>query len=146
MSKTAIYLNFLGKTEEAFEFYRSIFGGEFADPIMRMGEVPQDPGQPEIPDEEKNYVMHVALAITGGTMLMGTDLMPSMGHKLELGNNVSINLMPDTKEEADKLFAGLSAGGSEVNQMQMMFWGDYWGSFVDKYGIRWMIDVPPSES
>lgn len=132
------YLNFDGKAEEAFNFYKSVFGGEFAGAgIMRMGDAP---GCENITAEEKNRVMHVSLPIGDGAVLMASDTMPSMGHELKVGNNNYISLHPDSKEEADRLFAGLSAGGKVEMPMEDMFWGDYFGSFQDKYGVQWMIN------
>lgn len=135
MTKMNVYLNFMGKTEEAFEFYRSIFGGEFEGGINRMKDVP---GAALGPGEE-NAVMHVALKI-GNDVLMGTDMLKSMGHVFTPGNNVSISLHPDSKEEADRLFNALSGGGSVDMPIQDMFWGDYFGACADKYGVRWMIN------
>lgn len=141
MATTSIYLNFVRNTEEAFNFYKSVFGGEFVGgKINRMSEVPASPGQPEMSDEDKNLVMHVALPILGGIMLMGTDAPESMGFKVNFGNNVFINLQPDTRAEADRLFKELSEGGKIGMPMQDMFWGDYFGSLTDKYGVQWMIN------
>lgn len=140
MARTSTYVNFMGNTEEAFNFYKKAFHSEFTGPIHRMGDVPPAPGMPPMREAEKNMVMHVELPITGGHILMGTDVLESMGHKLELGNNMSINLEPDTRTEADRLFAALSEGGKVGMPMTEMFWGAYWGSFVDKFGIRWMIN------
>lgn len=140
MARTSTYLNFMGKTEEAFGFYKNAFQSEFAGPIHRMGDVPAGPGMPTLTEAEKTMVMHMELPITGGHILMGTDMLESMGHKLELGNNVSINLEPDTRVEADRLFAALSEGGKVGMPMTDMFWGAYFGSFVDKYGVRWMVN------
>ena len=108
MTKLNSYLNFDGNAEEAFNFYKSVFGGEFAGGVMRMGEAP---GFENIPESEKNRVMHVALPITGGDMLMASDIMPSAGQKLAVGNNNYICISPESKDEADRLFAGLSEGG-----------------------------------
>ncbi len=142
MGSVNTYLNFMGNTEEAFDFYRSVFGTDYVgDGVMRMGDVPSGPDMPELSDADKQKVMHVGLPIYEGHILMGTDMVESMGQKLVEGNNVSIMLAPDTKMEADELFAKLSGGGSEVMPLQDMFWGDYFGSFCDKFGIRWMIDV-----
>lgn len=141
MARTSTYLNFMGTTEAAFRFYRSVFGTEFHGPIVRMSDAPAGPGMPELSAAERNLVMHIELPITGGHMLMGTDAVESMGHKLTVGTNVSLNLEPDTRAEADRLFAGLSAGGAVEVPMQDMFWGAYFGSFADKYGVRWMINV-----
>ena len=140
MARTSTYLNFPRSTEEAFNFYKSVFGGEFEGGINRMGEVPMMEGQPSIKDEDKNLVMHIALPILGGHMLMGTDAPESMGFTVTMGNNIYINLEPDTKEETDRLFAALSAGGKVGMELQDMFWGDYFGSCTDKYGVQWMFN------
>jgi PhnB protein len=140
MASVSTYLNFTRNTEEAFLFYKSVFKTEFVGPIHRMGEVPPQPGAPALADEDKNLVMHVTLPILGGHLLMGTDAPESMGFKLNQGNNVYINLQPDTRAEADRLFKELSAGGKVEMEMQDMFWGDYFGSFTDKFGVNWMIN------
>jgi PhnB protein len=129
----------MGKTEEAFRFYASVFGTELS-PINRMGEVPPVPGMPALSEADKNAVMHVMLPILGGHVLMGTDMLESMGHKLIVGNNVSINLEPDTRAETERLFQRLAEGGSIEMPLQDMFWGDYFGSLSDKFGIRWMFN------
>lgn len=140
MSTTSIYLNFARETEAAFNFYKSVFGTEFIGDVARMGDVPTMEGQPPLADEDKNLVMHVALPILGGLVLMGTDAPGSMGFKLNQGNNVYINLQPDTRKEADELFAKLSEGGKVEMPLQVMFWGDYFGSFTDKFGVQWMVN------
>ncbi len=145
MARTSTYLNFPRSTEEAFIFYKSVFGGEFEGPIHRMGEVPSQDGAPAMAEEDKNLVMHIALPIVGGHMLMGTDAPESMGFTVTMGNNVFINLEPDTKEEAVRLFAGLSAGGKVDMALQEMFWGAYYGSCTDKFGIKWMFNVPAKQ-
>lgn len=138
MASVSTYLNFNGSTEEAFNFYRSVFGGEFEGGIHRMGEAPPMPGQPPLSEADRQLVMHVSLPILGGHVLMGTDASESMGFKLAQGNNVYINLQPDTRAETDRLFTALSAGGKVEMPLQDMFWGDYFGSFVDRFGICWM--------
>jgi PhnB protein len=139
MSKVSIYLNFQGKTEEAFNFYKSIFNSEFSAPLMRIKDSPPQPGAPTLSEAEMNSVMHVAMPILGGTVIMGSDMIESMGHKLMIGNNTTINLEPDTKEETYRLFDALSAGGSDIAPMSEQFWG-HWGCCLDKYGIRWMFN------
>ena len=139
MASTSTYLNFTRETEAAFNFYRSVFGTEFTSPIMRMGDAPSGEGQPPMSDEDKNLVMHVSLPITGGHLLMGTDAPESMGFTLNQGNNVYISLGPDTRAEADRLFAALSEGGNVEMDIGDQFWGDYFGSFTDKFGIHWMV-------
>lgn len=138
MAQTSTYLNFMGNTEQAFSFYRSVFKTEFSAPIARMGSVPAAPGMPALSDVEKNMVMHVALPILGGHLLMGTDALESMGHKLTFGNNVSINLSPDSRAETHRLFKALSEGGQVTTELQEMFWGDYFGTLIDKFGVQWM--------
>ena len=138
MAKMNPYLNFDGKTEEAFNFYKSVFGGDFMGPVHKMGDMP---GGENMPAGEKNRVMHVSLPIGDkGDVLMGSDIMPSAGHVLNVGNNVQVSLHPDSREEADRLFKGLSAGGQVEMEMQDTFWGAYFGAFRDKYGIGWMIN------
>ena len=139
MSRVSTYLNFMGNTEEAFEFYASVFGTEIASPITRLGDGPPDPSMPVLSDAEKQMVMHIELPILGGHILMGTDLVASMGHELKIGNNTTINLEPDGRDETDRLYAALSAGGSDGSGMQDMFWG-YWGCCLDRFGIRWMFN------
>lgn len=134
------YLNFDGKTEEAFNFYKSVFGGEFmGHGIMRIGDVPD---MPDLSEEEKDRVMHIALPLGNGQVLMASDILPSMGHKLTVGNNNYISIFTDSREEADKLFNALSVGGEIEMPLQDQFWGDYFGSFKDKYGVCWMLNYP----
>ncbi|WP_111306826.1 VOC family protein [Confluentibacter sediminis] len=140
MSSVAIYLNFQGNTETAFNFYKSVFGTAFSAPIMRMGNLPPDPNGPKLSESDKNAVMHVALPIIGGTELMGTDMLESMGQKLIVGNNTTISLQLDSKEEADRLYKALSEGGSDKAPPHDEFWG-YWGCCLDPFGIRWMFNV-----
>jgi PhnB protein len=140
MSRVSIYLNFMGNTEEAFNYYRTVFGTEFEAPIMYNRDVPQGEGMPPFSEADAAKVMHVCLPILDGTRIMGTDMLESMGHQLKIGNNTTINLEPDTKEETDRLFKALSAGGSDIMAPQDMFWGSYWGVCLDRFGIRWMFN------
>lgn len=140
MSAVSTYLNFGRNTEEAFKFYQSVFGGEFEGGIMRFDSMPPQPGMPPLPDEDKNLVVHICLPILGGHKLMGTDAPESMGFQLNFGNNIHINLEPDTRQETEKLFNALSAGGTITMPLSDMFWGAYFGSFVDKYGVQWMVN------
>jgi PhnB protein len=139
MSRVGTYLNYMGQTEEAFRFYASVFGTDIEGDIFRMGDMPGPDGGPELTDAEKKLVGHVTLPILGGHVLMGTDMVESMGHELKVGNNITINLEPDTRAETDRLYAALSEGGSESTGMQDMPWG-YWGCSLDRYGIRWMFN------
>ncbi|QYO66802.1 VOC family protein [Leptolyngbya sp. 7M] len=137
------YLNFAGNTEEAFEFYRSVFGGEFT-AVMRFGEMPGC-DEMQLKEEEKGKIMHISLPV-GNAILMATDSLESMGQKLEVGNNTHLSFSPDSREEADRVFAALADGGKVNMPLQDMFWGDYWGSLTDKFGVNWMVNVgqPPT--
>jgi len=140
MSTTGIYLNFKNQTEEAFNFYKSIFGGEFEDGISRFKDIPPQPDIPAPEGADANLVMHVCLPILGGVKLMGTDAPESLGFQLTQGNNVYISLHPDTRTETDRLFELLAEGGLIEMPLQEMFWGDYFGSLTDKYGVGWMFN------
>lgn len=140
MARTSTYLNFDGTTAEAFEFYRSAFCANYLSPIQRMKDVPFDPGMPPLLAEEGEMVMHVELPILGGHVLMGTDVLKSMGHELKIGNNVTINLEPDTLEETHRLYDALAEGGTEGAPLQQMFWGATWGTCLDRFGVRWMFN------
>ena len=117
-----------------------MFGTEFIGEINRFSQVPPQPDQPPMKEEDKYLIMNIQLPILGGHVLQGTDAPESMGFKLNQGNNVYICLQPDTRMETDRLFKALSAGGKVEMTMQEMFWGDYFGSFVDKFGTNWMIN------
>ncbi|MDP2721164.1 MAG: VOC family protein [Bacteroidales bacterium] len=140
MSKVSTYLNFKRNTEEAFNFYKSVFGGDFVGGINRFSDIPPMEGMPAIAEADKNLVMHIVLPILGGHQLMGTDAPESMGFNLSFGNNVYINLEPDTREETRRLFMALSAGGKVEMELQDMFWGDYYGSCRDQFGVQWMFN------
>lgn len=140
MPRVSTYLNFAHQTEEAFRFYQSIFGGEFTGGIHRFAEVPLPEGAPPMPEADKKLVMHIELPILGGHVLMGTDAPESMGFKVNIGNNVHINLEPDTRVEATRLFKALAADGKVTMPLQEMFWGAYYGSCIDKFGVQWMVN------
>jgi len=143
MAQVSTYLNFQRNTEEAFNFYRSIFGGEFSrGGIARFSDIPPSDDMPPIAEADKNLVMHIELPILGGHLLMGTDAPESMGFKVNEGNNVHINLEPDSRAETKRLFDALSAGGIVTMELQDMFWGAYYGSCTDKFGINWMFNLP----
>ena len=146
MATVSTYLNFLRNTEEAFNFYRTVFGTEFSgDGFSRFKDIPPSEDMPPIPDEDKNLIMHVSLPILGGHHLMGTDAPESMGFRLDFGNNVYINLSPDSREETRRLFNALSEGGTVEQELQDMFWGDYYGSCKDKFGVHWMFNCSLKE-
>ena len=130
------YLNFNGNTEDAFNHYKSIFGGEFA-MIQRFRETPE---APRLPADAGNKIMHIALPIGKNNVLMGTDVVDGTGHPaVKQGNNFYITLSVESREEGDKLFNGLSQGGKAQLEMQDTFWGAYFGIATDKFGVQWMI-------
>ena len=141
MARTSTYLNFPGNTEEAFNFYKSVFGGEFGNNgIARFADIPPMEGMSPMDEADKNLVMHIELTITGGHVLMATDAPESMGFKVNAGNNVYIMLEPDTRDETKRLYDALAEGGIVEQELQEMFWGDYYGACKDKYGVQWMFN------
>ncbi len=136
MATTDTYINFNGNCENAFLFYKSVFGGEF-NYLSKFGEMPQGEGY-SVPESDLNKVMHVSLPI-GKSILMGSDVGGDWAPGFVQGNNFSVSVTADTKEEADHLFDGLSEGGQTVMPMQNTFWGDYFGMLTDKFGINWMV-------
>lgn len=146
MAKFHTYLNFKGNTEEAFNFYRSVFGGNFTS-LMKFKEIPQSAGLSEEQNkkmmEHADKIMHICLPIGNGHDLMGTD---SIRTELTVGNNVHISIAPDSREEADKLFKGLSEGGKIGMPLEDSFWGAYFGTFTDKFGIHWMVNFDKNVS
>jgi PhnB protein len=140
MARVSVYLNFQNQTEEAFNFYKTVFGTEFEGGINRFGDMPTGSDTPPMPDEVKNLVLHVSLPVTGGFMLMGSDAPEQMGFKVNMGNNIYINLEPDTREETTSLFNALSAGGAVEMPLADMFWGAFFGSCTDKFGVKWMFN------
>jgi PhnB protein len=142
MSKVSTYLNFAGNTETAFNFYRKVFGGEFSGGgILRFGNIPSQPGSPDLPEEVKNMVMHMELAILNNThTLMGSDAPEQLGFTVQHGNGSHIMLQTDTREETKQIFQALSVGGKIEQELQEMFWGAYYGSLRDQFGIQWMFN------
>lgn len=140
MARVTTYLNFNRNTEEAFNYYKSVFKTEFVGPVMRLGDGPPAEGQPPLSEADRKLIMHIALPILGGHVLMGTDSAESMGFKLNQGNNIYLNLEPDTRAETERLFAALAKGGKVESELNDMFWGAYWGCLTDKFGIRWMFN------
>ena len=138
MTQLVPYLNFLGNTEEAFNFYKSVFGGEFIT-FQRFSDVPN--AADNLPENEKNKIMHIAYKINDNITLMATDLLASMQQVLKSGNQISLSLNVASKEEADKIFNGLSVGAQEIEMpIQDTFWGAYFGIWTDKFGVKWMIN------
>ena len=137
MALINVYLNFNGNCEEAFNFYKSVFGGDFAY-LGRFKDMPPQNGK-TVSGKDGEKIMHVSLPISKETILMGSDASEDFGGKVTFGNNFSISLSAESKEQADKFFKNLSSGGKQVMPMNETFWGSYFGMFVDKYGINWMV-------
>ncbi|HSC88586.1 MAG TPA: VOC family protein [Polyangiaceae bacterium] len=130
------YLNFDGQSEEAMTFYAKALRGTLTE-VHRFGTMPGSDG---MPDALKNRVMHVGLDLPGGGRIMASDTMPGMGPAHLVGNNTSISIQPDSRAEADRLFAALSEGGVVAMPLADQFWGDYYGHFTDRFGIQWMVN------
>jgi PhnB protein len=135
--KVQSYLNFAGNAEEAFTFYRSVFGGEFAS-VVRFKDMPME--GVTIPEGDQDKMMHIALPLGEDSVLMASDALESMGQQVTQGNNLYISVHPDSREEADRIFNGLSQGADIEMPMGDQVWGDYFGSLRDKFGIGWMIN------
>lgn len=140
MIKVNVYLNFAGGTEEAFAFYRSVFGGEFSE-VRRFGDIPGMSGTPE----ELRRMMHIALPIGDHFVLLASDTpapdpVSGQGYRLHTGNNVYLSLHPDNEAEARRMFNALSEGGVVETELTPMFWGSLYASFADRFGVQWMID------
>jgi PhnB protein len=134
------YLNFNGNCQEAFEFYKSVFGGDFPY-VGRFKDMPDDSGHP-LPDELKELVMHISLPISKETALMGSDVAEAFGQKADFGNNINLMINAQSKEETDAIWAKLSVGATITMPLENAFWGDYFGALVDKFGVNWMINCP----
>jgi PhnB protein len=130
------YLNFDGEAEEAMTFYKSVLGGEFEGGVSYFGDAP---GM-ELPESEKKLAMNISLKVSDQVTIMASDVAPSMGHSLTQGNHIYVSLAPDSKAEGERIFRELSEGGRIEMNYEKTFWGAYFGSFVDKYGIGWMIN------
>lgn len=139
--RVTTYLNFPGNTEEAFNFYREVFNGTFTGSgLQRFGDIEMPEGMPPMSDADKKLIIHAELTILGGHVLMATDSPESMGFTMEHGNNMHINLEPGSRKETERLFKALSQGGVVSMPLEDMFWGAYFASFTDKYGINWMLN------
>jgi PhnB protein len=136
------YLNFDGNTEDAFNFYKSVFGGQFHS-LQRFKDTPHGD---QMSAQDKEKIMHIALPLGKGNILMGTDILESMGQKLNLGNNISLTINPDSEAEAEKYFNSLAAGGTITMPLEKAFWGAYFGMLTDKFGIQWMVNYEYNQS
>lgn len=135
MPKLNPYLNFPGNAEEAFNFYRSVFGGEFSS-LVRFRDMPME--GVNVPEDVDDKIMHIALPI-GSDVLMGSDAPPSMGFNVTFGNHAHISVHADSKDDADRLFRALSEGGRVEMPIADQSWGDYFGSLTDRFGVQWMV-------
>ncbi|MGH2528980.1 MAG: VOC family protein [Actinomycetota bacterium] len=142
MTRLHSYLNFAGNAEEAFDFYRSVFGGEFSS-VVRFKDLPVE--GVSIPEEDQDKIMHIGLPIGNDDILMASDALESLGQQLVQGNNVYISVHPGSKEEADRIFGALSEGGEIEMPIADQAWGDYFGSFKDKFGVMWMVNHGPAD-
>ncbi|MEX2573899.1 MAG: VOC family protein [Balneolaceae bacterium] len=130
------YLNFNGNTEEAFNFYKSVFGGEFL-MLQRFKDTPE---ADNVPENDQDKIMHISLPLGQGNILMATDVLESAGHDTVSGNNISLALQADSEEEAEKLFNALSEGGKIEMPLDKTFWNAYFGMCTDKFGVQWMVN------
>jgi PhnB protein len=140
MLSATIYLTFNGNCEEAFNFYQSVLGGELKD-LTRFSEMPPQEGMPPMSTEMSNLLMHVELEVNSKTKIMGSDTGGEWAGSFIQGNNFSISISADSKEAADQLCSGLSAGGQITMPMDQTFWSAYFGMLTDRFGINWMISV-----
>ena len=145
MARVSTHVELKGSAEEAFTFYKAVFQSNFEGEIMRWGEMPKQGNFPLVPEEAKDLVMHVTLPILDGYLLMGSDALDLREPFLKMGNNAYINLNPDTLSETERLFNELSADGEVMMELEKMFWGEYFGSCIDQFGVCWMFNFNSSE-
>lgn len=143
MATVNVYLTFDGTCEAAFNFYKSVFGGEFP-MVGRFGDMPPQEGMPPITEEAKDRIMHITLPISAETVLMGSDTMSGTQSHMA-GNNFSLSVNTDSREEAGRIFTGLSADGQITMPLSDTFWGAYFGMWTDKFGIKWMVNYDDPE-
>jgi PhnB protein len=138
MTTVNVYLTFNGNCKEAFDFYKSVFGGEFPY-VGTFGEMPPQEGMPPVSEEDKNKIMHISLPISKETSIMGSDTVGGWASNYKEGNNFSLSVNTDTTQDADKIFNKISSGGKVTMPMDKTFWGAYFGMCTDKFGINWMV-------
>lgn len=143
MTRLHTYLNFAGNAEEAFDFYRSVFGGDFSS-FVRFKDFPIE--GLEIPEEDGDRLMHVSLPVGEGSVLMASDALESLGQQVSPGNNAYVSVHPDSREEADRIFGALSEGAEVEMPIGDQAWGDYFGSLRDRFGVQWMVNHSPPEA
>lgn len=140
MTTINVYITFDGNCKEAFDFYKSVFGGEYPH-VSKFSEMPPQEGMPPLSETDQNKIMHISLPISKETILMGSDIAGPWATDYKAGNNFSLTIGTDTNEEADRLMAALSAGGQVTMPMETTFWESYFGMLTDQFGINWMISV-----
>jgi len=145
MSTINVYLNFNGRCEAAFNFYKSVFGGEFTS-INRFSEMPTQPGMPAMEEEMQKQIMHVSLPIGKDSVLMGSDVGNEFATNFAMGNNFSLSVTPESKAHADELFAKLSDGAEITMPLGNTFWGSYFGMLTDKFGVNWMLNLEEAQA
>lgn len=138
MKKINVYVLFDGQCEDAFNFYKSVLGGDYAS-VMRFSDMPPSDDIPSLPEEHQNRIMHISLAVSADHVLMGSDTGGEWAADYNQGNNFSISISVESRKEADRIFNGLSDGGTVTMPMDYTFWGSYFGSFRDKFGVNWMV-------
>lgn len=143
MTRLYPYLNFAGNAEEAFTFYRSVFGGQFSR-LVRFKDLPME--GVSIPPEDEDKIMHIALPVGQDDLLMASDTLKSLGQELVQGNNAYISVFPPTRHEADRIFQALADGGRIEMPIADQVWGDYFGSLQDKFGVLWMVNHTQAEA
>jgi PhnB protein len=143
MTRLHTYLNFAGDADQAFEFYRSVFGGDFSS-VIRFRDMPIE--GVSIPEEDQDKIMHISLPIGEDSVLMASDTLPALGQRLVRGNNVYVSVHPESREEADRIFAALADGGEVEMPIADQVWGDYYGSLRDRFGVQWMVNHHPPEA
>lgn len=144
MATVSTYLTFTDQTEAAFTHYKQVFGTEFIGEPARYGSMPAGENEEPVPAEIANLIMNVQLPILGGHLLMGSDVPPMYASGLVVGTNIAPTLHPDSREEADTLYAALAEGGEARMPMADQFWGDYYGELTDRFGIPWNIVYTPA--
>jgi PhnB protein len=140
--KVHTYLNFAGNAEEAFKFYKAVFGSDFSS-VVRFKDFPME--GVTVPKEDEDKMMHIALPIGEDDLLMASDALESLGQQVVQGNNVYVSVHPETREEADKIFTALSEAADVEMPIADQVWGDYFGSLKDRFGVMWMVNHGASQ-
>jgi PhnB protein len=142
VTKLHSYLNFAGNAQQAFDFYKSVFGGDFSS-VVRFRDFPME--GIAIAEEDQDKLMHIALPIGGDNVLMASDVLESLGQRLVQGNNVYVSVHPTSREEADRIFNALADGAEIEMPIADQAWGDYYGALKDKFGVQWMVNYSPPQ-